>query len=87
MSIRTNLDKIAANIAARVTPDATESAANNLSFAETLDAFKALTAYYALLLKNKDGSEDADEPSGFDFESGIAPENSNGRAVPRRAGT
>ena len=35
-------------------------------FAESLDAFKSLTAYYALLLKNKTAPEDDPDAANFD---------------------
>ncbi len=35
-------------------------------FAESLDAFKSLTAYYGLLLKNKGASEDDPDAPNFD---------------------
>lgn len=53
------LAKLAKTIVQKATLDATP-------FDESVDAFKALTTYYALRLKHKTGEEDADE-SAFSF--------------------
>lgn len=39
---------------------------NDTPFDESVDAFKALTTYYALRLKHKTGDDDPD-PNGFNF--------------------
>ncbi len=49
-------------------------------FAEITEAFKVMTAYYALTLKHKDIATDDD--GGFDFANGI--EDGNGSRVPGR---
>ena len=72
-----NFDKVAKNIA--------DKAANkDTPFAEVIDAFKAMTAYYALQLKHKDAPDE--DTSGFDFANGIGAEqeHDDGRAVSRR---
>lgn len=78
MSLKTDLDKLAASITTAATDKDTP-------FAERLDAFKALTAYYALLEKHKAKNEDdSDGPSFLDFQSAVADtadeEQDNGRA-------
>lgn len=45
-------------------------------FAEITDAFKALTAYYALVLKHRKGGTKDDD--GFDFASGLGTEDEHG---------
>jgi hypothetical protein len=77
--IRNNLDKLAKDIADKAVQKDTP-------FTETLDAFKALHAYYALLLKNKGGPADETGVSGFDFASGIAQEDVDGGARLSRRG-
>ena len=72
-SIRTSLDKLVKDIADK-------AAQKDTPFTETLDAFKALHAYYALLLKNKGDPADDAAGSGFDFASGIAQEDTDGGA-------
>ena len=73
-----SLDNLAKHVSER-------AAHKDTPFSETLDAFKALTAYYALLLKNKGDSEDAPGvPDAFDFATGIATEAENGGRISRR---
>jgi hypothetical protein len=82
MTLKADLDKLAGSIANKATDKDTP-------FAERLDAFKALSAYYGLLLKTRSKSdEDSDEPNFADFTSALADpaeEPSNGRAAPIRS--
>lgn len=57
------LAKLAKSIVQKATLDATP-------FDESVDAFKALTAYYALRLKHKQGDTD-DGEGGFSFDTPI----------------
>ncbi len=70
---RQSLDKLAKSISETAQQDATD-------FKDRLDAFKFLTAYYALLMKHagKGGGDDDDD--GFDFTKSLNGE-ANG-AVP-----
>lgn len=53
-------------------------------FGESVDAFKALTAYYALRLKHKAGDDDDSANGGFSFVNGAAfEEQHHGGAVVR----
>ena len=71
---RTSFDKMAEIMANKATQPDTP-------FAEITEAFKVMTAYYALTLKHKtDVSDDGD---GFDFTTGI--EETNGRVPSRRS--
>lgn len=70
-----SFDRIAENIA-------TKAALETTSFAEVIDAFKAMTALYALQLKHKDAPDDADEGE-FSFSNGIHAEDDNGRTKSR----
>ena len=67
---RKSFDKMAKIMAEKATKDTTP-------FAEITEAFKVMTAYYALTLKHKDAST-ADD-GGFDFANGI--EEGNGSRV------
>lgn len=58
-----SFDKIAKQIADK-------AAHKDTPFAEIIEAFKVMTAYYALLLKHKAKSPD-DNSDGFDFANGI----------------
>lgn len=51
-------------------------------FAEITEAFKVMTAYYALTLKHK--TPLGDDDGGFDFANGIEHEETNGSSVPGR---
>lgn len=51
-------------------------------FAEVIDAFKAMTAYYALVLKKK-GGDNGEPHDGFDFANGIE-DTKDGRGVSGR---
>lgn len=80
MSLREDLDKLASELAKR-------AMASDAALAESTDALKVLTGYYALLLKNKEQPED--ESDAFDFSKGIQvlEEHANGEArVPGRRG-
>lgn len=72
--LRKDLDKLATHIAKEATK------ADSLQ--ESTDALKALTAYYAVLVKGKGKGDDADDTTNFGaFSSSIngAEENPNGR--------
>ena len=70
---RQSLDQLAKAISDKAQEDATE-------FKDKLDAFKFLTAYYALLLKHVGKGGDFDEDDSFDFSKSLNGE-ANG-AVP-----
>lgn len=72
---RQSFDKIAKIIADKASQKDTP-------FAEITEAFKVMTAYYALTLKHKASPDDAD--GGFDFANGIEREESNGSRVSGR---
>ncbi len=72
---RTSFDKMAEIMANKATQPDTP-------FAEITEAFKVMTAYYALTLKHKTGSPDDGE--GFDFASGIEHGESNGSRLSSR---
>lgn len=61
-----SFDKIAKQIADK-------AAHKDTPFAEIIEAFKVMTAYYALLLKHK-GKPSEDDSAGFDFANGIEDE-------------
>ena len=70
---RTSFDKMAEIMANKATQPDTP-------FAEITEAFKVMTAYYALTLKHK--TDVPDDEDGFDFANGI--EGSNGAGVSGR---
>ena len=65
MNLKSELDKLAKSLV----DGANDKDAN---FAEKLDTFKELRAYYALTLKEKSPEDDAD--GGFDFNGGVGHE-------------
>lgn len=75
IDFKASFDKIAEIMAEK-------AADKDTPFAEITDAFKAMTAYYALLLKHKAKSGDDDSDDGFDFANGIGGEHESG--VPGR---
>lgn len=87
MSLKTDLDKLATAIAKGATgllavKKPNEKTENPINLQEAIDAFKALTQYYAVQLKTKKKGDD--EPEGeenfADFaESSREPERPNGR--------
>ncbi len=72
---RTSFDKMAAIMADKATQKDTP-------FAEITEAFKVMTAYYALTLKHKTGPDESGD--GFDFANGIEHEDGNGARLPSR---
>ena len=81
MTLREDLDKLASELAKR-------AMATDAAIAETTDALKVLTGYYALVLKERK-DEPADDTTAFDFSKGIQvpEEHANGEArVPSRRG-
>lgn len=70
---RESFDKMAAIIADKATQKDTP-------FAEITEAFKVMTAYYALTLKHKDAPPD--DGGGFDFANGIG--ETDGSRLPGR---
>lgn len=74
MSFKTSLDSLANKICEKAVEEGT-------SLTEKIDAFKALTTYRAMQLKERKGaSEDDDE--GFDTFAAQLEESRNGRAAP-----
>ena len=61
MTLKSTLDKLAKTLSDK-------AAEKNTPLQESIDAFKALTAYYAAQQKHaKKPSDDDDEPGGFNF--------------------
>ena len=73
---RTSFDKMAEIMANKATQPDTP-------FAEITEAFKVMTAYYALTLKHKTAGSD-DDGTGFDFANGIEHEDLNGSGLSGR---
>jgi len=65
MSLQKTMDDLAETLSAKVKE-------KNTPLQESIDAFKALTAYYAARTKNakKSGDDEPEEPGGFSFASG-----------------
>ena len=70
-TLQDSLDKLAKDIADK-------AAQKDTAFTETIDAFKALHAYYALRLKNKGAGDETLDSGDFDFASGVPQEVANG---------
>ena len=77
IDFKDSFDKIAKIMADKATEKDTP-------FAEITDAFKAMTAYYALLLKHKGKTSD-DDADGFDFANGIGEEHGESGVPGRRS--
>lgn len=82
MSLRTDLEKLAGNVARKAELEKTP-------LVESIDALKALTGLFSVLQKGKkSGNDDEDEGTGFTFETplnGVSEEPPNGRSDQVRA--
>lgn len=75
MTLREEIDKLASALAAR-------ASAHNAPLAEATNALKAVTEYYAVLLKNhKHGEKVDDEPDFADFAAAVTGDGKTGAAT------